>query len=290
MNTQQALYKIGEFSKLAQVSPRMLRHYDKLGLLQPSHVDRFTDYRYYTVDQLARLNRIIALKDLGFSLEQIGDLLDQQGGVNGERLRGMLQLRRAEIEQELRASQARLLSVEARLHQIEQEGQPLPYEIVVKPVDPIPVACLRQVVPSVAEMGYYCESMYRSLYTNLAQLRITPLTPEVTLYHNEDYAETDLDTEVAVAVAQDLLAHPPQHDLVRFREVPGADLCACLIYEGSYDELTIPILALLQWVGRHDHRIAGPLRELHLSGPAHPDGSVADSAVIELQVPIVAQE
>ncbi len=92
------------------------------------------------------------------------------------------------------------------------------------------------------------------------------------------------------SVATNLIARPPRHDLIGFREVPGADLCACLIYEGTYEELTLPVLALLQWVGLHNHRIAGPLREIHLSGPAHPDGDVVDSAVIELQVPIAAQE
>ncbi len=138
MHPQPALYKIGEFSKLAQVSPRMLRHYDKLGLIQPSQVDRFTDYRYYTVDQLARLNRIIALKDLGFSLEQIGDLLDQQGGVNGERLRGMLILRRAEIEQELQANQARLFSVEARCTRSSRKASPCPTRSWSSPWTPSP--------------------------------------------------------------------------------------------------------------------------------------------------------
>ena len=61
------MFRIGEFSKLGQVSTRMLRHYDQLGLLKPSDTDQFTSYRYYTIEQLARLNRIIALKGLGFS-------------------------------------------------------------------------------------------------------------------------------------------------------------------------------------------------------------------------------
>lgn len=89
------MYKIGEFSRLGQVSPRMLRHYDQLGLLRPSQIDRFTSYRYYTVDQLARLHRIMALKDLGIPLEQIGNLLQRDGGLSDERLRGMLLMRQA---------------------------------------------------------------------------------------------------------------------------------------------------------------------------------------------------
>ena len=65
------MFRIGEFSQMAQVTIRTLRHYDELGLLKPVHIDRFTDYRYYTIEQLLQLNRILVLKDLGFSLEQI---------------------------------------------------------------------------------------------------------------------------------------------------------------------------------------------------------------------------
>ena len=67
------MFKIGEFSKLSRVSVKALRHYDDMGLLRPAQVDRFTSYRYYALEQLPRLHRILGLKELGFSLEQIGD-------------------------------------------------------------------------------------------------------------------------------------------------------------------------------------------------------------------------
>ena len=57
------MFKIGDFSKLGQVSVRMLRHYDQLGLLKPGQIDKFTGYRYYAVEQLVRLNRILFFKD-----------------------------------------------------------------------------------------------------------------------------------------------------------------------------------------------------------------------------------
>ena len=91
------MLKIGEFSQLGQVSIRMLRHYDEMGLLKPTHIDRFTDYRYYSVEQLSRLNRLRALKDLGFSLEQIRPLLDDT--IPADQLRVMLVTRLAGIEQ-----------------------------------------------------------------------------------------------------------------------------------------------------------------------------------------------
>jgi DNA-binding transcriptional MerR regulator len=88
---------IGEFARLGQVSPRMLRHYDELGLLRPERVDQATGYRFHEVAQLARLHRLLALRDLGFGLDQIDQLLDEN--LPPEQLRGMLRLRQAQIEQ-----------------------------------------------------------------------------------------------------------------------------------------------------------------------------------------------
>src|SRR5215213_1484384 len=100
------MFKIGEFSRLSRVSVRMLRHYDQLGLLRPSQTDPFTGYRYYSAEQLPRLNRIIALRDLGFSLEQITGMLEED--LSAKQLLGMLKLKRAEIEEQMKLEQQRL--------------------------------------------------------------------------------------------------------------------------------------------------------------------------------------
>jgi predicted transcriptional regulator YdeE len=114
------MLKIGEFAKKGQVTVKTLRHYDKLGLLKPAWIDRFTGYRYYALEQMPRLNRIMALKDLGFTLEQTGRIL--QNELTVDELRGMLRLKCAELEQRIEEEQARLTQVESRLHQIENEG------------------------------------------------------------------------------------------------------------------------------------------------------------------------
>jgi DNA-binding transcriptional MerR regulator len=279
------MFKIGEFSKLGQVSVRMLRHYDSLGLLKPSYTDKFTSYRYYSIDQLARLNRLIALKELGFSLEQVAPLLNSND-LSLEQLRGMLMLRQAEIERELQAGQMQLAKVQARLLQIELEGQPSPYEIVVKAVPAQVVASIRQVVPAVTDMGYYCQSLYEQLYTALQSRHITPLQPEITVYHNDEYTETDLDVEVMLPVQPKYLRSGSETESISFAELSASQLTAALIYEGPFREITPAILALLQWVGRHNHTIAGPLRELHLSGPAHEVNAGPELPIIELQLPI----
>src|SRR4249919_3466947 len=113
------MIRIGDFSKLSQVSIKTLRYYDEMGLFKPINVDRFTGYRYYSASQLPRLNRILALGDLGLSLDQIAQVLDE--GVSPKQLRGMLRLKRTQLQQHIAGEQARLARVEARLNAIELE-------------------------------------------------------------------------------------------------------------------------------------------------------------------------
>jgi DNA-binding transcriptional MerR regulator len=283
------MFRIGEFSRLGQVSTRMLRHYDKLGLLVPEHVDEWTDYRYYTIQQLPLLHRIIALKELGLSLKQIARLLDEDDNLPAEQLRGMLLLKRKELADEMRDMEQRLAQVESRLAQLEREDGPSPYEIVVKSVPALPVASLKHRVPHVSEMDYYCASLTQALYRRLRAARINWSEPELILYHAEEYRETDLDVEACVALPG-LPAlpsgMPADDEALHFQELPGHELMASLIYEGPFAEIVPAVLELLCWVGTHNHVPVGPLRELHLSGPAHPGKPAPELPVVELQVPI----
>ncbi|MGE5072235.1 MAG: MerR family transcriptional regulator, partial [Anaerolineae bacterium] len=138
------MFKIGEFSRLSRVSVRMLRYYDQLGLLKPSQTDPVTGYRYYSAEQLTRLNRILALQDLGFSLQQIGDLLDEE--LPSAQLLGMLRLKRAEMEQAIQAGQQRLRRLEARMAQLDGASAGRTYDIVLRSVEPQLVASARETV------------------------------------------------------------------------------------------------------------------------------------------------
>ena len=120
---------------------------------------RFTGYRYYAVEQLLRLNRILALKDLGFSLEEIGQLLADD--LTPEQMRGMLKLRQAEIRERVREETQRLERVERRLRQIEMEEPMSNYDVVVKPVEALHVASIRDIVPTPPEQGRLWEEVRR---------------------------------------------------------------------------------------------------------------------------------
>lgn len=145
------MFKIGDFSKLSRVSIKALRLYDQLGLLKPAQVDDFTGYRYYSAEQLLRLNRILALKDLGFLLEQISQILSDP--LPSAQLQGMLRLRQVELQEVIATETSRLDRVAARLKQIEQETTMSNYEVVLKPVEAMQVISIREILPSYQGVG-----------------------------------------------------------------------------------------------------------------------------------------
>src|SRR5215469_3008419 len=106
MREHTAMLKIGEFSQLSQVTVRTLRHYDEIGLLRPTHIDPSSDYRYYSIEQLPALHRILALKDLGLSLDQIGPMLDAP--PSAEDMHRLLQERRQTIARQIVEEQMKL--------------------------------------------------------------------------------------------------------------------------------------------------------------------------------------
>src|SRR5688572_24510854 len=143
------MFTVGEFSQLAQVSKRMLRYYDEIGLLKPIHIDKFSGYRYYSVEQLPDLNRILALKDLGLSLDQIQQVLRNK--ISTDEIQGMLLLKKAEIEQQLQGELQRIRNIESRLQFIRnaETGQTL--DVVIKQMPAQPVLSMRIVLPSFEE-------------------------------------------------------------------------------------------------------------------------------------------
>src|SRR5262249_28024935 len=108
----------------------LLRFYDEIGLFAPVHADTQTGYRYYTLAQLGELNRITVLKELGFSLEQVRDLLKSPPAA-GE-LRSMLLLRRNDVERTLANEAQRLGQIETRIAQIEAEGELSADDVIVR--------------------------------------------------------------------------------------------------------------------------------------------------------------
>lgn len=278
------MYKISDFSQIGQVSVRMLRHYDKLGLLKPNNKDKWTNYRYYTLDQLPRLHQILALRDLGLSLEQIRGLLDDPGA--NDLLYEMLQVKQRDIEDRLAEEQARLDRVAARLALIERVHAPIPYDVALKALPAQHVAAVREVVPHLSQIGRIRERMLASLYDALALARISP-GMELAIYHQQAYSEEDIDMSLAVEVADGVLQNA---DEVLFEActLPPAPLAASVVYNGSMRNIPDVVVNLYRWLGMNGYTSAGAYREVHLFGRELDvcASGLDQEVVIEVLVPV----
>ncbi|MEU0096623.1 MerR family transcriptional regulator [Kribbella sp. NPDC006257] len=269
------MFAIGDFARHGRVSVRMLRHYDAIGLLRPAHVDQATGYRSYAAAQLADLNRLVALKDLGFTLEQVRTMLADE--LDLVEVRAMLKLRQAELEKAVAESAARLTQVEARLRSIEL-GDELP-AVVVKELP-----ATRYVVLSGVAADFTPEE-------------ITPIIRPLCAELGER-----LPGATGVQPAGRLTCfYEPSGDLVRLQAgVPasvssGADLngltvfdrpavkVACLVHRGPIEGVLPSWQALARWLDDNGHRTSGPACELYLDVPDDPD-----QWVTELQEPITS--
>ncbi|MBN1149362.1 MAG: MerR family transcriptional regulator, partial [Anaerolineales bacterium] len=257
------MFKIGDFSKLAQVSVKTLRYYDSLGLLRPAWIDRFSGYRYYTAGQLPRLNRILALKDLGFSLEQVQRLLHED--LPAAELRGMLRMKQAEIEGQIQDEQARLARVEARLQQIEREGALPDYDVALKSAPPQRVAGIRQVIPSFQQLPQLFEELHACLRAQ--NMALEAEGPRLAIYYDAEYRERGVDVEAAALLPG---ARPKALEGARrllVHELPAVEQMACAVHQGAFEGLDQVYKSLMTWIEANGYCVAGPNRNVYLQAP-----------------------
>jgi len=249
------MFRIGEFSKLSRVSVRMLRHYDQLGLLKPSHTDTVTSYRYYTADQLPRLNRILALRDLGFSLDQIADMLDEE--LSAEQLLGMFRLKQAEIAQQVELEQLRMERLEARINLMNDRSKANQYDIVLRKIESQLVATFREVAVDDDRITY----MFDELECYVDRFNARADKPPMSIYHDPEYRDENIDAEVVVPLKFAI----PGTDQFRVIEMPRLPQVACVVHKGSYATVYQAYNALLGWIELNGYQMRGPIREVYLS-------------------------
>jgi DNA-binding transcriptional MerR regulator len=272
------MFRIGEFSRIAQVSGRLLRYYDNIGLLSPEATDPETGYRYYSAQQLPRLNRILVLKELGLSLEQIAHLLDQHTSV--DEIRAMLAARKAQIEQSLQEEMQRLQAVETRLQQIDSSGQIQEPDVVLKSLPAQRFLAVRDVFAGLHAIRRFAHVIAQTIpprvgSNNLAQLAF--------VIHSALFDPEAIDVEIGYL----LTGNVPQE--VRLSEdrvltvhrLPAIHTMATLAHKGSTDTIHLTYGALGTWIERHGWQISGEGRHtlVHLSDED-------DETIVEVQLPV----
>jgi DNA-binding transcriptional MerR regulator len=279
------MFRIGEFSRIAQVSGRLLRYYDEIGLLSPEFTDPQTGYRYYSAHQLFRLNRILVLKELGLSLEQVARLLGQN--TSTDEIRGMLTLRKAQIEQTVQEEMARFRDIEARLQQLETQGHIQERDIVLKSVPAQDYLALREVLPGMGAV--------RQLVMNIVDV-VPPAvgknalgTIAIMMKHSPTYEPEALDVEVGYLLTGSVPKRITLSEgrIMATRKLPAVDTMATMVHLGPVNESHSSYGILASWLETNQYLIAGNGREILIQLPLP---GKENEAITELQLPVTKLE
>lgn len=268
------MFKIGDFSKLSRVSIKMLRHYDELGLLEPCHVDAFTGYRYYSASQIPRLNRILALKEIGFPLCEIASIMEKELPV--EEMVQILSQRKEAVLKTIEAEKSKVSRIEAYVRIIKQEAYDMKYEIVLKEIPQYNVVSLRGILPNYEEEGV----LWNELGEYVKDRNIKCTYPSYAIYHDIGYKEKDVDVEVMHAVIE-----PGQGtDRIKYRELEAVKEMACVIHKGPFQTMHLAYNAATKWLEENQYEMIAPLRAIYLKGAWNEPNP--EEWITEVQVPV----
>jgi DNA-binding transcriptional MerR regulator len=275
------MFRIGEFSQLARVSRRLLQFYDQQGLLIPAWTDPATGYRYYSAQQLASLNRILALKELGFSLDDIAQML--RSDIADTEIQDMLLAKRAEVERTIQEDLQRLRHIEARLQQNQLSEDAL--DVVIRSVPASPFLAVRTIIPSPAAIAQLL-----TLMQTVAPARVDPraLGPLVGVVYTEEFRLRNNDIALGYLLTRAVDQTIPLSDPYELcmLELPAVTTMATTVQVGRPDLIFAALGRIGRWIEANGYCLAGPYREVGLQLPT--DG-LLDEMVIEVQMPIEPQ-
>ncbi|MGW9123854.1 MerR family transcriptional regulator [Paenibacillus chitinolyticus] len=270
------MFKISEFSRLSKVSLKTLRYYDQIGILKPRKVDHDTGYRYYSADQLLELNRILIYKELGFTLPQITQLLQED--ITLENIQGMFRLKRSEIQQIIDTEQAKLARIEERMQLIEKEGQvETGQEIRIKAEGARQFLFLK---------AHGREEDIPDLFRTFNQLLTKEIRqlaqgPQVVLWKEIDGKEDEFEFEVGYFLTGEPLLSP---DPFQLRTLPPEPMMATMAFRSDSNFASTACVDLAKWIEKNNYGIKEnePGREIYL-----PLSTKQDTQLMEIQIPIV---
>ena len=273
------MFRIGEFSKMARVSARMLRYYDQCGLLCPAETDRFTGYRLYSAGQMPRLGRIVALRDMGFGVEEIKMILPRFDDTAF--LQEALSRKAHEVERSIADERQKLINIAAMRGQL-RKGENMIYEVELKNLPAIPVISLREVVPTYSHEG----ALWQKLGSFMLEHNI-PYEEKLchTLFHDNEYKDSDVDIEVTVELAEDWpQSQVKPGDAIAFRKLEPIPDAATIRFSGPYEGTNAAMEKLAAWIEQSGYAIDGITRSLMIVSPGC--GVAPEDYLTELQVPV----
>jgi DNA-binding transcriptional MerR regulator len=271
------MFKIGEFSKLMQVSIRMLRYYDEIGLLKPAQIDKYTGYRLYSVEQISVLQKIILLRDLKFSGLEIAAALDHWD--EGFLIR-QLKSKKKEIQNQISLEQQCIAKIDIAINDTKEEKIAMYYNVSFKSIPRIKILSLRKVIPNYNCEGMLWDELYR--FVEREHIEITHQNNNnFAIYHDQEHKDSEVDIEVGVVVSK--LGR--NKDGFTFRETESVVTMACMMVYGSYENIGPAYQSFAYWLEEHkQYEMTGFSRQICHKGPyneANPD-----KYLTEIQTPV----
>lgn len=249
------MLKIGDFSRLSRVSVRMLRYYDEVGLLRPVKVDQFTCYRYYHEQQLLAIEKISALRDMGFGVAAMAELFSHESDT--DELERLFNVQRAQLPEEAETLNTRIRLLSSALESLRKDEK-MKYDCVIKTLPERYVASVRQIIPKYEEEG----RLWHTLFSETADQQLNVCAPVMAVLHDKEYREDDVDVEVQATVQGTYT----DTQNVRFLTAPAVTV-ASTTFKGSYSQFSAVYAALAAWISANGYELCGPMMDIYYVSP-----------------------
>lgn len=267
------MYTIGMFSKINRITTKTLRHYDEIGLLKPEQVDKFTGYRYYTTGQLPKLHQILALKQIGLSLQDIKEIVDNPTALNL-----FLKLKEEEIKRNIKSEEMRLSQIRS-LSNLSKNTIDFVYTPVIRDIPKVTVASIRKTIRNYEELYYISGNIMEK---ELNRLQCEKFEPNYcfTMYHDGEYKEKDIDVEVCERV----VSKKEDSKILKFKEIDAVENAVSILHKGKYSKFREAYAFAFKWIEENNYEVIDSPREVYIDGIWNKENE--DEWLTEIQIPI----
>lgn len=255
------MLSIGAFSKLCMVTTKTLRHYDLIGLLKPMELNQENEYRYYGVEQLGTMLKILRLKEYGFSLDEILPLVDVDDAVLGSAMKEKL----GELHRRVEGEKLKLQRLKRDIDDL-MKGDFMKQQLQIAIVEtaPVNIASVRDII-DIKEFSTLMQRLYAS--------GLPCEGPPVAIYHCPDFNPEATDVEVGF---------PTSVVGEQTRMLEGG-ICVKGVHCGDYALLHESYMAIGKWMEDNGYTVAGPPYEKYINDPSN---TPKDDLITEIYFPV----
>lgn len=268
------MFRIGEFSKLTQVTIRMLRYYDEMGLLKPAEIDKWTGYRMYSALQIPVLNKIVYLRDSGFNVAEIAVAINNQ---DDSFIIEQLDNKHEEIERAIRVEKEKLKKIELAKKELKSTKNEMHYNISIKSIPSYQVLALRRIIPD-----YYAEGdLWQEFSAFAAQYQVEISNNTFSIYHDMEYKVANVDVELCALVKN---KEKSIEDFI-YRNTEPIPIMACTMVYGAFSNIAGAYLAFAEWLQKYSqYRMTGQTRQIVHRGAWNENDP--EKYLVEIQSPL----